>query len=90
MENKSFRWDGDLPKLVPADSTPQLTGGIGEGAWIPIETSTNGLNFYGYSLAFNLITTKKELVRHEGYYYKTLSESYPVTDLSDFQNTGNG
>lgn len=86
-ENKSFRWDGSLPKVVPADSTPQLTGGIGEGAWVPVETSANGLNFYGYSLAFYAITTKKELVRHEGYYYKTLSESYPVTDLSDFQNT---
>ncbi|HCI96834.1 MAG TPA: hypothetical protein DHV44_11195 [Providencia sp.] len=31
-----FRWDGDLPKRVPADSTPQSTGGIGKGAWVSV------------------------------------------------------
>ncbi|ROR52269.1 UNVERIFIED_ORG: hypothetical protein EC838_2722 [Providencia alcalifaciens] len=29
-----YRWDGDLPKQVPAGSTPQSTGGIGKGAWV--------------------------------------------------------
>lgn len=28
-----YRWDGPLPKVVPAGSTPLTTGGIGEGAW---------------------------------------------------------
>ncbi|WP_272658156.1 hypothetical protein [Providencia sp. PROV108] len=31
-----YRWDGDLPKQVPAGSTPQSTGGIGEGAWVSV------------------------------------------------------
>ncbi|MEY0254366.1 hypothetical protein AB7X32_11325 [Morganella morganii] len=31
-----YRWDGDLPKVVPAGSTPESTGGIGKGAWIDI------------------------------------------------------
>ncbi|MBQ0268586.1 hypothetical protein [Providencia huaxiensis] len=31
-----YRWDGDLPKQVPAGSTPQSTGGIGKGAWISV------------------------------------------------------
>ncbi|WP_272564775.1 glycosyl hydrolase family 28 protein [Providencia sp. PROV270] len=31
-----YRWDGDLPKQVPAGSTPQSTGGIGKGAWFII------------------------------------------------------
>ncbi|WP_272677439.1 hypothetical protein [Providencia sp. PROV076] len=31
-----FRWDGDLPKQVPAGSTPQSTGGIGKGAWVSV------------------------------------------------------
>lgn len=26
-------WTGDFPKIVPADSTPQGTGGIGAGCW---------------------------------------------------------
>ncbi|EJD6581902.1 hypothetical protein M0L63_RS04235, partial [Providencia rettgeri] len=31
-----YRWDGDLPKPVPASSTPQSTGGVGEGAWVSV------------------------------------------------------
>ncbi len=31
-----YRWDGDLPKPVPAGSTPQSTGGIGKGAWVSV------------------------------------------------------
>ena len=31
-----YRWDGDLPKQVPAGSTPQSTGGIGKGAWVGV------------------------------------------------------
>ncbi|QNP19185.1 hypothetical protein [Providencia rettgeri] len=31
-----YRWDGDLPKQVPAGSTPQSTGGIGKGAWVSV------------------------------------------------------
>ncbi len=27
-----YRWDGPLPKAVPAGSTPQSTGGVGVGA----------------------------------------------------------
>ncbi|EOX9113950.1 peptidase G2 autoproteolytic cleavage domain-containing protein [Providencia rettgeri] len=31
-----YYWDGDLPKQVPAGSTPQSTGGIGKGAWVSV------------------------------------------------------
>ncbi|MEX0389237.1 tail fiber domain-containing protein [Citrobacter portucalensis] len=33
-----YRWDGDWsqPKVVPAGSTPDSTGGIGEGKWVGI------------------------------------------------------
>lgn len=31
-----YRWDGDLPKQVPAGSTPQSIGGIGKGAWVSV------------------------------------------------------
>ncbi|WP_272660792.1 glycosyl hydrolase family 28-related protein [Providencia sp. PROV150] len=31
-----YRWDGNLPKQVPAGSTPQSTGGIGKGAWVSV------------------------------------------------------
>lgn len=31
-----YRWDGDLPKDVPAGSTPETTGGVGVGAWVSV------------------------------------------------------
>lgn len=35
-----YRWDGVLPKTVPAGSTPDSTGGIGEGAWLSVGDAT--------------------------------------------------
>ncbi|MCE1439475.1 hypothetical protein [Enterobacter hormaechei] len=34
-----YRWDGAFPKVVPADSTPSTTGGVGVGAWIGVGDS---------------------------------------------------
>lgn len=31
-----YRWDGGLPKTVPASSTPSGTGGFGSGAWLSV------------------------------------------------------
>lgn len=31
-----YRWDGTLPKSVPAGSTPETSGGIGLGAWVSV------------------------------------------------------
>lgn len=31
-----YRWDGDLPKTVPAGSTPESAGGVGMGAWVGV------------------------------------------------------
>lgn len=31
-----YRWDGTLPKNVPAGSTPESSGGIGLGAWVNV------------------------------------------------------
>ena len=31
-----YRWDGALPKVVPAASTPESTGGIGAGKWLGV------------------------------------------------------
>lgn len=35
-DGEYYRWDGALPKTVPAGSTPESTGGIGAGAWVGI------------------------------------------------------
>ncbi len=31
-----YRWDGTLPKVVPPGSTPDSTGGIGQGKWVGV------------------------------------------------------
>ncbi|HGT2975432.1 tail fiber/spike domain-containing protein [Enterobacter hormaechei] len=31
-----YRWDGILPKAVPPGSTPDSTGGIGDGKWVSV------------------------------------------------------
>ncbi|WJJ59709.1 hypothetical protein, partial [Salmonella phage ST56] len=31
-----YRWEGTLPKNVPAGSTPESSGGIGLGAWVSV------------------------------------------------------
>lgn len=35
-DGEFYRWDGTLPKIVPAGSTPLTTGGLGTGAWLSI------------------------------------------------------
>jgi hypothetical protein len=35
-DGEYYRWDGVFPKTVPADSTPETTGGIGPGAWLGV------------------------------------------------------
>ncbi len=54
-----YRWAGPLPKTVPANSTPDSTGGIGTNAWVNLSTISTenivyggmGLNQYLSSLA---------------------------------------
>lgn len=31
-----YRWDGSVPKVVPPESTPLDTGGVGPGAWLVV------------------------------------------------------
>lgn len=31
-----YYWEGTLPKVIPAGSTPSTTGGISDGAWRPV------------------------------------------------------
>lgn len=35
-----YRWDGVFPKTVPANSTPETTGGIGAGKWLSVGDAT--------------------------------------------------
>ncbi|MGI8464858.1 hypothetical protein [Pectobacterium punjabense] len=39
-DGEYYRWDGSLPKVVSAGSTPESTGGVGEGAWVGVGDAT--------------------------------------------------
>ena len=34
LDQQSYNWQGDVPKVVAAGSTPATSGGIGAGAWV--------------------------------------------------------
>ena len=64
-----YRWDGDLPKFVPAGSTPESAGGIGVGKWVGVGdaslrgdlSAASGTDLIGYGDK-NLTDGMKELV----------------------------
>ncbi|EPF4243671.1 GDSL-type esterase/lipase family protein [Proteus mirabilis] len=35
-----YRWDGELPKVVSATSTPDSAGGVGKGKWVGVGDAT--------------------------------------------------
>ncbi|SAH66980.1 tail fiber/spike domain-containing protein [Enterobacter bugandensis] len=56
-----YRWDGAFPKTVPADSTPDTTGGIGPGKWLSVGDAAlrQQLASDSESLGDALVTTKQ-------------------------------
>lgn len=58
-----YRWDdlSTLPKTVPSGSTPDSTGGIGEGAWQPVDVSDVLRKDLAGSDGFKLIGTCKSM-----------------------------
>ena len=51
-----YYWEGALPKVIPANSTPASTGGVADGAWRPVGdltlrtelASSSGAGLIGY------------------------------------------
>ena len=39
-DGKLYRWAGDLPKTIPASSTPTSSGGFGANAWLEVSDTT--------------------------------------------------
>lgn len=52
----SYLWGGELPKVVPAGSTPEDTGGIGPQGWIPLASSGDA----GFDSIYELIQQPTE------------------------------
>lgn len=54
-----YRWDGDFPKTVNADSTPEADG-IGDGKWVPVKTGA----LYRYATIAQLDSVENTLENH--------------------------
>ncbi|EML0948018.1 hypothetical protein ACA538_003201 [Proteus mirabilis] len=81
-----YRWDGELPKIVQIDSTPDNSGGIGAGKWLSVgDTSLRnelkkptGSDLVGY----NNGTLTKYIEENNRHTAKT------IINVSAFGNTG--
>ncbi|HDX5341545.1 TPA: phosphodiester glycosidase family protein [Citrobacter sedlakii] len=63
-----YRWDGPLPKTVPAGSTPETTGGVGTGAWLSVGDAS----------------FRADLASTEGAYLIGFGEGHTVADISSW------
>ncbi len=96
-----YRWDGTLPKSVPAGSTPENTGGIGVGKWISVGDaslrtellSTSGASIIGSSSGKTVqeeIDDQKAayatIKTPEGFYKETFSDAVTFNIPSDYSN----
>lgn len=83
-----YRWDGELPKQVPADSTPSSTGGVRKGSWVSVVdvTTREELKTFKSDLAG---ANGSSLIRSHNYTINKLIEShlYSTDDFGEL-NTG--
>lgn len=86
-----YRWDGVLPKEVPAASTPEASGGIGDSKWVSVGESSLRANLSSDAVGFgdSLIATMQPI---NGSKIKTvhdwLSEHISIKDMANV--TGDG
>lgn len=88
-----YRWDGDLPKAVPPESTPASTGGIGSGAWLSVGDATvrqwvkknytdSPFKKMGYLLSGVVIESKNNAFQHTDGLWYVWTGALPHTILS--------
>ena len=60
-DGEYYRWDGTLPKNVPASSTPEASGGVGIGAWVSVGDAAlrGNLKSEADGLGDSLLTAKQ-------------------------------
>ncbi|EOX3278248.1 GDSL-type esterase/lipase family protein [Escherichia coli] len=58
-----YRWDGIFPKVVPPGSTPESTGGVGEGKWLSVGDASLRETLKSDEGAQNVFTSSGESVQ---------------------------
>ena len=86
-----YRWDGTLPKNVPAGSTPETAGGIGLGLWVSVgdmSLRTDLIDTDDDHLGDALIAIKQP---YNGSMARTQhSKNLDTISVKDFGATGDG
>lgn len=81
-----YRWDGSLPKTVPAGSTPASAGGVGIGKWVGVGSGALGSSADGAGDA--LVAVKQPFI---GAGVRTQHDKNAETvSLTDFAPAGDG
>lgn len=81
-----YRWDGDLPKVVPPSSTPESSGGQGAGKWLSVGAAV--LSSPQDGAGDSLIAVKQPFA---GSATRTQHEkNLDVVTVEDFGAVGNG
>lgn len=61
-----YNWQGSLPKVIPAGSTPSSTGGVGTGAWVPMVLGSGNFKSKS-SVQSSAIPGNVNFLRTDGY-----------------------
>lgn len=89
-DGEYYRWDGTLPKNVPAGSTPEASGGVGIGAWVGVGDASlrAALASSGDGKGDMLVATKQPVVGSVG---RTVNNKLlEVLSVKDFGAIGDG
>lgn len=87
-DGEYYRWDGELPKSVPAGSTPQLTGGIGKGAWLSVGDASLRTELGQVSKVVNAFSDAKQN-NNINNVLKTLGHTVVGVGSAEYFRTGN-
>ncbi|WP_337127353.1 hypothetical protein [Proteus terrae] len=95
-----YRWDGDLPKSVPVNSSPVNSGGIGVGKWISVGDASLRGDLGEIVKKFNNVNVMKSkndlspgmLVATLGFHSKSSGggATYLIVSPSDYNGTPDG
>lgn len=88
-DGKLYRWAGNLPKVVPASSTPANSGGIGTDAWLEVSDTTlrqNLISSEGTTLISDGTQSQKQINLFGGKKYDMPLNGYPIGAVVILEN----
>ncbi|WP_455424895.1 hypothetical protein [Dryocola sp. LX212] len=92
-DGEYYRWDGVFPKDVPADSTPESTGGIGTGAWIGVGDASLRSNLSasgGAQLVGNAAIAVRDMTTLKAAAWTKVGQLYDLQSYVDISSGGRG